>query len=115
MRSIHEKLQISHLEGRIGHSLESQNNEKLFKKLDESTVLHKMIETMLSRKRMMLYGRQKMRHETISFEIRKGMDQSEMNSLLACPSLQDGLEDLLQSIAAGMQITSEKIPLPAGR
>lgn len=60
---------MSGLEGRISHSREIQNGEKIFKKLDESTALHKILETMLAKKRMLLYGKQKMKHETIMLEI----------------------------------------------
>lgn len=53
----------------MGYSFESQDSIGVFKKLDESTVLHKMIEAMLRKKRMVLYGNQKMKHETIGLEI----------------------------------------------
>ena len=69
VRSVHEKLHISRLEGRVSHSVEMRNSEEIFKKLDESTILHKMIETTLAKKRMLFYGSQKMGHETVSLEI----------------------------------------------
>lgn len=83
----------------MSHSFEVQKSEKTFKKLDESTSLHKMMETMLAEKRMIRYGNQRLQHETISLEIGNGITESDIASLLHSPSLKKELSSLLQLIA----------------
>lgn len=112
LRSVHEKLQSSRLDGRMSHSFEIAESERTYKKLDTSTVLHKMMENMLGKKRMLAYGRQKLDHETISLELGAGITESEIASALSHPPLQRELAKLLELIVRGKQIVSEKIPLP---
>lgn len=111
LASIHTKLDMSHLEWRVSSSFETGESEKIFKKLDESTVLHKMVEKMLHQGRASRAQR-KLGHETISLELWPDIHGSDMAQYLNHPALQKALIQILEWVLEERWPLPQKIALP---
>ncbi|MDD2891656.1 MAG: hypothetical protein PHQ95_01705 [Candidatus Gracilibacteria bacterium] len=114
--SIEKELQYTGLEGRSSHTLEAvrtaEDNEKIFKNLDESTALHKTIEAILLRKRVLLKKYKNIR-ETISLELGSGVNEQNLTRLLKNPEFGKLLNRIIDTVTTG-NILPKDISLPGG-
>lgn len=116
LTSIEKNLQYSWLEGRSSHTIEevknTKDNENIFKKLDESTVLHKMIEAALLRKRALL-KKNKKAPETISLELWSWVTEKNLVELLKNPKLEKIFNRIIDTTVDWNSVPKD-IALPDG-